>query len=134
MLGCLCRSTPLLHTSSRSPLRLRPGPHTTFSGFTRSVREMVSSVSKENSSPGNKTSPTLSFKPENMAETPQLLSHGLLLLFRGLISLGHTGNRKLSLQPAAPSAGVNKTTQRKLYLSFCLNLLFYVSKATVQSV
>lgn len=66
MLGCLCRRTPLLHTTSRSPLRLRPGPHTTFSGLMCSVREMASSASKENSSPGNKTSPTFSFRLENI--------------------------------------------------------------------
>lgn len=66
MLGSLWRSTPLLHATSRSPLRRRPGPQTIFSGLTCSVREMVSSLTGENSSPGNKISPTFSFKPENI--------------------------------------------------------------------
>ena len=66
-LGCLWRRTPLLHTSSRSPLRRSPGPHSTFSGLTGSVREMVSSPSQENSSPGNRTSPTRCFNVDNIA-------------------------------------------------------------------
>lgn len=65
-LGCLCRSTPLLHTSSRSPQRRSPGPHSTFCGRETSVSGMtaasVSSGPQENWSPGTRTWPTFSVR------------------------------------------------------------------------
>lgn len=72
-LGCLCRSTPLLHTSSRSPQRRRPGPHRTFCGREASVSGItaasVSSGPQENWSPGTRTWPTFSVRLFNISSS-----------------------------------------------------------------
>lgn len=72
-LGCLCRSTPLLHTRSRSPQRRRPGPHRTFCGREASVSGItaasVSSGPQENWSPGTRTWPTFSVRLLNISSS-----------------------------------------------------------------